>query len=236
MIEHVRNALTGLADVSFHRGLDPLLLVQFELEHGFALPPAHIEVLRGSNGIEAYAGYIRLFGVYSTESLDSVAWNRPEYWKHAWGTKCSLYWCFGETAWGDQYAYRLDSLRAGSDPAVYLLDGISMGSELIATSIQAFLEEEFLRVATLPYDPMMIAARKKFGSLEPATHLVYMPPLPLGGTEDVDHLEKMPAWVAMILNGDIDRQLEEADSEQVLKGLEPYQDENGRARVRLLWE
>jgi hypothetical protein len=149
--------------------------------------------------------------------------------------KGSNYWCFGETAWGDQYAYRLDSLRAGNDSAVYFLDAMSMSCEQIATSLETFLEKEFLRVATLPYDPMMIAARKKFGFLEPATHLVYMPPLPLGGTEDIDHLEIIPACAAMILNGDIARQLEEADSEQVLKGLEPFEDEQGRPRVRLVW-
>jgi hypothetical protein len=66
----------------------------------------HRVVLEQSNGIEAFAGYIRLFGVQTTGSIDAVVWNHP--WKFAWGDRCSGYSCFAETAWGDQYTYSLD--------------------------------------------------------------------------------------------------------------------------------
>ena len=49
------------------------------------------------------------FGLGKTAGIDAILWNGPEYWKFAWEGRCSEFWCFGETAWGDQYAYSLQS-------------------------------------------------------------------------------------------------------------------------------
>ena len=45
----------------------------------------HRVVLEQSNGIEAFAGYIRLFSVQTRESIDAVVWNHPDCWKFALG-------------------------------------------------------------------------------------------------------------------------------------------------------
>lgn len=152
MISGLFQELRCLKGVVFHPGADVPLLSRFETESGLVLPPEHKELLRSSNGIEASAGYIRLFGLYTTEAIDAVLWNNHDFWKFAWGDRCSSYWCFGETAWGDQYAYAVESLREGGAPAVYFMDALSMTPEVIAPSFAEFLQKEFVRSAKDPYD------------------------------------------------------------------------------------
>src|SRR5580658_8064198 len=163
MISQLVQELRGLKDVAFRRGADTPLFARFETENRLVLPSEHQELLRSSNGIEAYAGYVRLFGLYTMEGIDSVLWNQPDYWKFAWENRCSAYWCFGETAWGDQYAYAVEALRGGTDAKVYFIDALSMTAEVVATSFTDFLQNEFLRSAKDPYDDMIKRARQKLG-------------------------------------------------------------------------
>ena len=117
--------LGSLKDVRFHAGAGASLADALASRHGLFLVDEHRALLEQSNGIEAFAGYIRLFGVQTTQSIDAVVWNDPDCWKFAWGDRCSGYWCFAETAWGDQYAYSLDHLRTGGNVPVYFLDALS---------------------------------------------------------------------------------------------------------------
>lgn len=224
-----------MKDVAFHHGADAPLLARFETEKGFALPPEHKELLRSSNGIEAYAGHVRLFGLYTTEGIDSVLWNQPAYWKFAWRNRCSAYWCFGETAWGDQYAYAVESLKAGTDAKVYFMDALSMTPEVVAASFAEFLQKEFVRSAKEPYDAMIKQARQKLGPLEATSHLVYVPSVLLGGTEDIANVQKMNARSAMICNGDIAVQLDEGPPTGTVKAVQTYEDGMQRMRLRLVW-
>lgn len=121
MISRVFDELRTLEGVRFHRRADASLVAQFESDLTIALPRDHKDALMLSNGMEAYGGYSRLFGIYTSETIDSVAWNKAETWKFAWGNRCSDFWCFGGTAWGDQYAYAIESIP-GRDPSVYLLE------------------------------------------------------------------------------------------------------------------
>jgi hypothetical protein len=228
--------LRGLKDVVFHNGADAQVLTKFETEKGLIFPPEHKELLRLSNGVETYAGYVRLFGVHTTEEIDSVRWNDHGFWKFAWEDRCSAYWCFGETAWGDQYAYSLESLQAGGDAAVVFMDALSMTPEVVAPSFVEFLLDEFVRSATDPYDAMIKLAREKFGTLEATDHLVYVPSVLLGGTEDIANVQKMNARSAMICNGDIAMQLDAAPAGGTIKAVQPYEDEMHRTRLRVVWE
>ena len=221
--------------VVFHQGADASLLARFEKESGLILPPEHKELLRSSNGIEGFDGYVRLFGLYTTEAIDAVLWNIYDYWKFAWIDRCSPYWCFGETAWGDQYAYAIDSLQRGGDVPVYFMDAFGMTAGVVACSFDEFLEKEFLRWVRDPYDDMVKLAHKKVGPLEVVDHLVYVPSLLIGGNEDIDTVQKMNARSAMICNGDIFVQLEAATENATLESLLPYEDEIHRMRLRLVW-
>jgi Domain of unknown function (DUF1851) len=236
MISQLVQELRGLKDVAFRRGADTPLFARFETENRLVLPSEHQELLRSSNGIEAYAGYVRLFGLYTMEGIDSVLWNQPDYWKFAWENRCSAYWCFGETAWGDQYAYAVEALRGGTDAKVYFIDALSMTAEVVATSFTDFLQNEFLRSAKDPYDDMIKRARQKLGQLEVTSHLVYFPPLLLGGTEEIANVQKMNARSAMICNGDFALQLDEGPATGRVTAVETYEDAKHRTRLRLLWE
>lgn len=221
-----------LQDASFHPGVDALLVARLESAHGIVLPSDHWAALQESNGVEVYSGYIRLFGVCTAESTDAIVWNQLDCWKFAWGERCSGYWCFGETAWGDQYAYALESLHSGE---VYFLDALSMTPQVVASSFTEFLEKEFVRSAKDPYDAMIKQACQKLGPLEVTSHLVYIPSVLLGGAEDINNVQKMNARSAMICNGDIATQLDAGPSDKAVKSVQPYEDESQRMRLRLVW-
>jgi hypothetical protein len=235
MILALLKELDRVVGSRLHSGVDPSQLVKVEQVFDLTLPSDHREALQRSNGAEAYAGYLRLFGVGTTESVDSVVWNQHEFWKFAWGDRCAGYWCFAETAWGDQYAYSLGPLRANGDATVYFLDALSMTPQVVASSFTEFLEKEFIRSAKAPYDAIMKQAREKFGPLEITTHLVYTPSVLLGGMEEIKNVQKMNARSAMICNGDIAVQLDAGPANGTVKAVQAYEDELRRMRLRLVW-
>ena len=79
---------------------------------GAPLPLDHARLLSLSNGLDAYGGYFRVFGVGPWSVRDMRRWNAPDGWRRAWGGRADGWWFIGETAWGDQYAYA----TGGEDP------------------------------------------------------------------------------------------------------------------------
>lgn len=224
-----------LEDIDIHQGVDASALAELEGQNRFHLPRMHQKVLQQSNGIEAYGGYLRLFGLSAGRAIDLIRWNQHDYWKFSWGDRCSKYWCFGETAWGDQYAYSLESLCSKNEPEVYFMDALSMTPEVIASSFTEFWEKEFVRSAKEPYDIILKQARGKLGRIGLEFHLVYAPSLLLGGTETIDNVHKMNARAAMVCNGDIALQLDSGPADRAVKGVQQYEDDFQRVRIRLVW-
>jgi hypothetical protein len=231
---NLRN-VSDLTDAHFHRGASPSLIESLEGSHGVFLPPEHREVLQHSNGAEVYGGYMRLFGIDTKETIDSVVWNDPDCWKFSWAKKCSNYWCFGETVWGDQYAYARESLNGCVSAEVYFLDALSMKPRIIALSFTDFIENYFIRAAIEPDDVKTKQARHQIGPIEVTSHLIFIPSVLLGGTEDISHAHKMNARSAMICNGDVAIQLDSGPPDGVVTAVEPYEDEYRRMRLRLIW-
>lgn len=233
LFEQLRNT----ADVELHPGIEPEVFGNFNREHDLFLPNDHQLVLSKSNGIEAYAGYIRLFGLQTTASIDALVWNHTDYWKFAWSDRCSGFWCFAETGWGDQYAYALEELRDGNttEKKVYFLDALTMNSQLVASSFSEFFEREFVRSASEPYDIMIKQARQRFGPLKISSHLIYVPSILLGGLEAMENVRIMNARTAMIYNGDVSTQLLEGLENGAVTSVEPYEDKLGRMRLRVIW-
>jgi hypothetical protein len=110
-----------------------------------------------------------------------------------------------------------------------------MTPQPFAHSFVEFLENVFVRSAKGPYDAITKLAREKFGPLEAAVHVVYSPSILLGGTEDINNVQKMNARSAMICNGDIATQLDAGPSGKAVKSVQPYEDESQRMRLRLVW-
>lgn len=204
-------------------------------QQSLTLPSAHMELLALANGITAYHGYYRLFGVDSAEGGDLLAWNDPSTWKFAWAEDLTDYLCFAETGWGDQYAYSIQELGIGGTSRVYQLDAIEMKAELICADFDDFIAQEFLPCAENPYDPMTAIAYKRFGALEWESHVMHTVPLLLGGQANADNLTKTGARVGMIINGDIASQCSGDAKARRIRALEPYLDTEGRTRIRLVW-
>jgi hypothetical protein len=208
-----------------HSGTSPLSAL---------LPGDHLEFLRLANGALAFHGYFRLFGSGCAECIDLEWWNDVETWKFAWPQPLSGYLAFGETGWGDPFAYDAQRLAAG-DATVFLLDSFEMQPEELAGGFTEFLEDEFIRQAKSSYDSMTRAALTRVGPLDWDEHVTYVPSLLLGGDENPDHIQKMNARAAMIINGDIAAQ-SEAAADQLPTAIVPYEDEQGRPRMRILWD
>lgn len=200
------------------------------------LPAQHAEFLSRMNGVVGYGGYFRLFGVEKGPAglADLTSWNDLRTWKFAWPSRVTAFLCFGETAWGDQYAFAMDELGAPS-PRVYYLEALMMAAEPIAESFDAFLENEFLRNCRSPYDSVLVRMRSRLGDLRPDEHLIYVPSPLITGSENDDHVRKMPAVASMVVNGDLATQLGDEDMSKQIERVEPYTDTNGRSRLRVVF-
>lgn len=235
MSRTIVESIRKLDSVKVHPPMEAGASEEFASLHGFSLPVDHLGVLSWSNGLELYGGYFRLFGLGAGDGVDSVLWNELETWRFAWDERCAEYWCFGETAWGDQYAYSRESLRTAESPEVYFLDSISMTPEAVAKSFNDFLLDEFIRSGREPYDEMIRLSREKFGALDNSLHLVYTPSLLLGGVESIANVHTMNARAAMICNGDLAVQLDRGSANGVVAGVDTYNDKHGRLRLRVKW-
>jgi hypothetical protein len=200
---------------------------------GIRLPETHITFLSNSNGVLAYRGYFRLFGVGCDRCIDLTVWNDAETWKFAWPDRLVDYFCFGETAWGDQYAYRISELVAGIE-TVYMLDAFEMNPDSIASTFDEFLQSEFVRCAREPYDEMLLRSAQVIGPLDWQTHITYVPSILISGEEQIEHVRRMDARACMVINGDIASELV-AHGDGVVAAVENYVDARGRLRTRINW-
>ena len=226
--------LVSLSGVRLHPGVDQGSLDEFERYYGIKLPIDHRSALKESNGMQAYGGYFRLFGVGSGTNVDICSWNNPNCWKFAWEYRCSDFMCFAETAWGDQYAYNIPALMKGNSQ-VYFLDCLSMTPTVVASSFTDFFENEFVRSAENPYDVMIKEARQVLGDLKIGKHIIYNPSPLLGGAEESANIQIMEARTAMICNGDIAIQLDAGPADGSVRTVTPYEDREGRMRLQLTW-
>lgn len=210
-------------------------VIQNLTDHVIKLPATHLEFLKLANGISIFGGYFHLFGCSSPTTIDMIDWNSSGVWQFAWNKPLNEFWFFGETAWGDQYAYRRDELRQTSTPRVFFLEGITMNAEVIADDFGTFLESEFLLNALQPYDANLVAVRHRLGDLEPHEHIAYIPSPLISGQEIVDSVSKLDAVASMIVNGDLFSQLAEQAQDRSIQEVQPYEDSNGRMRMRVVW-
>ena len=197
------------------------------------LPDDHVRFLELANGALVSYGYFRLFGIACSGCTDLRWWNEPETWKFAWPQQVRRYLAFGETVWGDQYAYDVSGLLHG-DTSVFVLDAFEMQPERIAGTFSEFLTSEFLRHAAEPYDSMTLRAMQRIGPLAWNEHITYVPSLLLGGEERIENVQKILARTSMIINGDIATQAAE-EPDRLPARVETYADDAGRTRLRIQW-
>jgi hypothetical protein len=171
-------------------------------ESGTLLPYDHARLLSLTNGLDAYGGYFRLFGVGPWSVRDMRRWNDPAGWRAAWTGRAEGWWCFGETAWGDQYAYATGGDPLEPERTVYRLDACRLEPEPVAGSFSEWMAGEFARDAQDPRDEMTVSARERLGQVDPALQLAYVPPLIAGGDEDLANVVALPAREAMTLAGE----------------------------------
>jgi hypothetical protein len=206
----------------------------FEVNLKVQLPQSYLSLLELSNGITAYYGYFRLLGdsLNITYSIDE--WNQSKFWKFSWQGRCDNYICFGETAFGDQYAFSIDDLASGNE-RVFFLDCLGMTSQIIAPDFITFFQDDFLRNAKKPYDNLLIEAFLKFGKLKFTEHLIYSPSPLISGEESIANLQILAARTAMIFNGDVATQIDNATEEQKIREIKVYHDQDGNERIKLEW-
>jgi hypothetical protein len=204
----------------------------FDQPPGSLLPSSHRKLLEAMNGFSVFHGAFRLLGLSREPEMDIETWNSHDVWRFAWDERIEPYLCFGETAWGDQYAYRMRPGNGLGDE-VYFLEGTLLRPEVLAPTFAEFVTRELLRVGADPYDPMTRAAVAGFGPIAPREHWVYSPSLALGGAESLDHVVKLAAIVAMTFAGDIATALVRSAPGTQPTTVTPWRDERGRDRLRV---
>jgi hypothetical protein len=198
------------------------------------LPESHLKLLALADGMMTFHGYFRSFGVDCATCVDMRWWNDSETWKFAWTKNLDAFLAFGETAWGDQYAYDRRELSDGVQN-VYLLDAFQMEPELIAGSFEEFVEKELLPCSLEPYDQLLGEAVRKLGALEWSEHVTYIPSLLLGGEEQIENVHKLNGRASMVINGDLHRQVAETEH-GIVRSLETFTDAQGRLRTKIVWQ
>jgi len=209
------------------------MLQEFEGRQGFTLPPELREFLLWTNGAEFGHGQHRIFGIPPTDAIDSVWWNDEDTWKFSWRGIASPYWAFAENAWGIQSAYRIDELQSQGVATIYTL--ITCGVDVLSPAFHEFAYQAFGLDA---YDGLDGAARARFGWLPKDQHLCHVPPsyfLQTWEMFDINYVSVMDARAQMIADADLWFELESV-GEREWRGIEAYQDERGRPRVRILWK
>lgn len=197
------------------------------------VPAALTRLYRTSNGMEAFHGYYRLFGLGVTDHIDAIEWNHPDTWKFAWNGRCDRYWCFGETALGDQYALDLEST---SNESVCVLEATTMNQLNSYPSIECFIDQEWLPNAACPRHEMIKAAFERMGPISSNENLVFSPSRTIGGSDDLDRAMKVMPRLAMTIEGDLRTQVDAARSDHKVVGVRSYQDDQGRLRIRIDWQ
>jgi hypothetical protein len=198
-----------------------------------SLPASHLSLLQALNGLTVYRGGFRLFGIGRAEpTLDLESWNASELWRYAWDDRTDSYLMFGETAWGDQYAYRRGA-SGDLGQEVYFLEGTLLRPQVIAGSFDEFMMNEFLRNARDPYDPLTIESVQRQGPIDLSNHWVYVPSVALGGSESIENVTVMPAVTAMTFAGDLASALRASRPGTSPTKVVPWTDDHGRARLKV---
>lgn len=237
MLIEVVNKLLTMDNVSYLKALSKNEIDKYLVRHNLFLPESHVKLLCIVNGMSVYDGFYRLFGLDYDAEINLLSWNSSDLWKFAWNTtKVNDYLCFGETAWGDQYAYKKDEMNLHADPQIYLLDAITMEPEVISSNFTAFINEEIYPCAINPPYNNDIDALKMVGKLDLNEHLVYVPSILIGGNDDINDIQKLPSVSAMVINGDLCTQLAKEEQSRPIKEVKLYMDSQGRDRIRIIWD
>ncbi|MDB5335765.1 MAG: hypothetical protein JWN70_1384 [Planctomycetaceae bacterium] len=199
-----------------------------------ALPSSHSAALHQLNGFAFYAGAFRIFGLGSDNLLNLTSWNESSTWRFAWDERVDPYFVFGETAWGDQYAYKSVDGRLGSE--VYFLESNLLRPTLIADTFDQFLEEQVMSNAVQPHDTFLSETVERFGAIDLERHWALAPSLIIGGPEDLDNVIELPARTAMIFAGDIALGLSKWPEGDSVPHVVPWRDVEGRDRLSLKFE
>ncbi|WP_326556311.1 SMI1/KNR4 family protein [Micromonospora sp. NBC_01796] len=198
------------------------------------LPSVYAAALRIANGFTVHSGMNRVFGIRADRHMDLRSWNEEEGWRFAWGGKADpSFLMFGETAFGDQYALRWTG--SSYEDVVYLLDVNLLSVRPIFDSFAHFLDQEIVQNALSPSHPVAVACVGKFGRVSPDENVVLTPSLLLGGYEDVSNMVKIESYTAMIYGGDIYTAVVSAPDEAAVVGVEPWVDDVGRQRLRVVF-
>lgn len=121
-------------------------------------------------------------------------------------------------------------------PTVFFLEATLLRAAPLAGSFGDFAEAELLEWLRRRMTPVTIAPLKRYGPIAPSELWTYAPSPALGGEESLDNVVRLPAQAAMTIAGDIASALRAATPGSWPTGVQPWQDDRGRQRMRVQFD
>lgn len=193
------------------------------------LPVAHRGLLAATNGVEAGGNYLRLFGAGRGSLYDLAEWNSLELWKFAWTDEVHDCLLFAQDGAGEQVGYRMADVRPGRpEPPVVSVSLDDPRPRPLHASFEAFMSQWAEQAEAYSAAPPV-------AGLGPNEVLVHTPSRLIASSLDESEVLRMDAVAAMVVSGDVWTQIAQAELGAAVDHLQPYIDQNGRARIRLVW-
>lgn len=235
-INEILSSFKSIPGILFNKPLGVREIENIFLKNNIKTNSAYQKLLTSTNGLYSYGNYFRIFGINNNYDVNLFKWNDYESWRFAWSPVVDNYFCFGENAWGDQYAYQIYEDRSLSKE-IYVLDADTMDIMVTYETLEEFLDQEFRENSLHPFDETIYRFRQKFGDIDIQDHLIRSPSPLLYDSEDDNSIQKILSFTSMTIKGDIYTQLNSVKNRKInIIKLESYIDENGRGRVNFLFE
>ena len=156
--------------------------------------PAHVHLLKRHDGLVAFDGGLRVFGVTGQVVADVATWNKPDGWRAAYGELADQLLFFAEDVFGNQFAFaegRIVRFLAETGEQEFMADSF----------------EEWLR--TILADPeeelslwLLRAWRTPGNAVQTGEHLCPKMPFIAGGAYEPENLYVLDRAASMIFKGD----------------------------------
>jgi SMI1/KNR4 family protein SUKH-1 len=156
--------------------------------------PAHVQLLKRHDGLVAFDGALRVFGVTGQVVPDIASWNTPDGWRAAYRELAERLLFFAEDVFGNQFAFaegRIVRFLAETGEQEFMADSFEEWVRAIIADPDEELSLWLLRSWRTPGN-----------TVQPGEHLCPKVPFVVGGAYEPENLYVLNRAASMDFKGD----------------------------------